>query len=60
MDVERVIRELREDLERIDQAIAAMERLAKTVDTKRRGRPPKWLAEARKASTRTKKQRKRK
>ena len=49
MDAEKILRELRAELEVIDQAIAAMERLAKTHGRKRRGRPPKWLVEARKA-----------
>ena len=47
MDVHKILQELYEEREHLDQAIAAMERLAAT-GQRRRGRPPKWLAEARK------------
>ena len=44
MDLQKAIAELREEFERIQHAIAALERLA---EGKRRGRPPKWLSKAR-------------
>ena len=42
MDIETVLKELREDRELIDAAIIALERLARG-GGKRRGRPPKWM-----------------
>ena len=47
MDVQNILRDRYEERERLDQAIAAMERLGAT-GQRRRGRPPKWLVEARK------------
>ena len=41
-----ILAELRDEISRIDEAIKSLERLAQT--RTRRGRPPKWLAEARK------------
>ena len=49
MDVQKIFRELRAERERIEEAIASLQRLAASRGQKRRGRPPKWLAEARKA-----------
>jgi len=46
MDLERVIRELRLELKRIDQAILSLEDLAASAP-KRKGRPPKWMADLR-------------
>lgn len=46
MDLERIILELRSDLQRIDQAILALEHLSVSVP-KGRGRPPKWMADLR-------------
>jgi hypothetical protein len=47
VDIPNILKELYEDRDRVDQAIAAMERLGAT-GQRRRGRPPKWLVEARK------------
>ncbi len=47
MDVHKVLAELYAERDRLDAAIAAMEGLA-TDGQRRRGRPPKWLVEARK------------
>ncbi len=44
MDLQRTIAELREEYERVRDALAALERLA---EGKRRGRPPKWLTKMR-------------
>ena len=46
VDVNRILSELREERANIIDAIANLERLARGRG-KRRGRPPKWLAEAR-------------
>ena len=43
MELESVIRELREEKELVQAAIIALERLASSTG-KRRGRPPKWLS----------------
>lgn len=48
MDLTRTLLELRQEKERIDEAIACLERLAASQAPRRRGRPPKWLAAARK------------
>ena len=45
-----MIRELQAERDRINEVVAAMERFAAGRMGKRRGRPPKWLSEA-KAST---------
>ncbi len=47
-DLDTTIAELREEFERIRIALAALERLA--AGGKRRGRPPKWLANVRNAA----------
>ena len=47
MDVAKMLAELREEREQIEEAILTLERLAQG-QGKRRGRPPAWLAEARK------------
>lgn len=41
MDIQQVLAELRQELERINEAIASLERLQRGVP--RRGRPPRWL-----------------
>ena len=46
MDIEKTLQELRERRDEIDRAIVAMERLGAETG-KKRGRPPKWLSEAR-------------
>ena len=42
MDLHRMIAELRDERQRIDEAIAALERLS-AGKSRRRGRPPGWL-----------------
>jgi hypothetical protein len=46
MDLTKPIAELRRQRDKLDEAIHALERLAQSHGS-RRGRPPKWLAEAR-------------
>jgi hypothetical protein len=46
MDVSSILKELYRERELIDQAIASLER-AQAGSHKRRGRPPKWLANLR-------------
>lgn len=48
MNLVRIITELREEKSRLDEAIVVVERLALGSGHKRRGRPPKWMSEARK------------
>ena len=43
MDVTKMLAELREERERLDEAILALERLAQGRG-RRRGRPPAWLS----------------
>lgn len=45
-DLDKAIAELREELERMQDALAALERLAAGGGPKR-GRPPKWVARVR-------------
>jgi hypothetical protein len=45
MDVQKMIVELREERDLIDQAIFTLERIARG-GARRRGRPPKWLSSA--------------
>ncbi len=47
MDVAKMLAELRQEREQIEEAILTLERLAQG-QGKRRGRPPSWLTEARK------------
>ena len=47
MDVTKILSELRVEREQIEEAILSLERLA-TSRGRRRGRPPKWMAEAKK------------
>ena len=47
MDIHKILAELYEERNRLDAAIASLEALA-TTGQRRRGRPPKWLTEARK------------
>jgi len=44
MDIHNILAELRTEKERLEEAIVTIERLAVGSLTKRRGRPPKWLA----------------
>ena len=45
MDLHKIVAELREEQERLTEAIVALERIARS-GGKRRGRPPAWLKEA--------------
>ena len=45
MDITKMVAELREERDLIEQAIFTLERIARG-SVKRRGRPPKWLASA--------------
>jgi hypothetical protein len=47
MDVEKILEDLRRERAQIEEAILTLERLAEG-RVKRRGRPPRWLSEARK------------
>jgi hypothetical protein len=47
MDVTKILAELRQEREQIEEAIISLERLARGRG-KRRGRPPAWLAIAKK------------
>jgi hypothetical protein len=47
MDVTKIIAELRQEREQIEEAIISLERLARGRG-RRRGRPPAWLAIAKK------------
>ena len=49
MDVTKILEELRLEREQIEEAILSLERLAEGRG-KRRGRPPKWMAEAKQRS----------
>jgi len=44
MELTKVIAELRAERAAIDQALAALDRIARATTGKRRGRPPAWLA----------------
>lgn len=45
MDVNKILTDLRQELEQIEDAIISLERLARGRG-KRRGRPPSWMKEA--------------
>ena len=45
MDVTKILSELREERQQIEEAIVSLERLARGRG-RRRGRPPTWMAEA--------------
>ncbi len=47
MDVTKILTELRQEREQIEEAIISLERLARGRG-RRRGRPPAWLAMAKK------------
>jgi hypothetical protein len=44
MDIHNILAELRTEQERLQEAILTIERLAASSLGRRRGRPPKWLA----------------
>ncbi|MGA3186139.1 MAG: hypothetical protein ABSF22_03430 [Bryobacteraceae bacterium] len=43
MELTKVIAELRQERAAIDEALAALDRIARATGGKRRGRPPSWL-----------------
>jgi hypothetical protein len=45
MDVSKILAELREERQQIEEAIVSLERLAQGRG-RRRGRPPAWMSEA--------------
>jgi len=47
MDVSKILVELRQEREQLEEAIMSLERLARGRG-KRRGRPPSWMVEAKK------------
>ncbi len=47
MEITKILMELRLEREQIEEAILSLERLAEGRG-RRRGRPPKWMAEAKK------------
>ena len=47
MDVVRILADLRQEREQIEEAILSLERLAQGRG-RRRGRPPSWMVEAKK------------
>jgi hypothetical protein len=49
MDIQKILAGLREEREQIEDAIAALERIARQ-RAPRRGRPPKWLTVASKTA----------
>jgi hypothetical protein len=49
MDIGNILSQLRQEHEQVTEIIMSLERLAIT-GTKRRGRPPKWLSEAKASS----------
>jgi len=53
VDVTKMLDELRQEREQIEEAIITLERLAQGRG-KRRGRPPAWLSEARKREAKEK------
>jgi hypothetical protein len=50
MDIQKLLAELRSEKERLEEAILTIERLAAGSLGKRRGRPPKWMANAKVAT----------
>jgi hypothetical protein len=50
MDISRTLGLLREELKQLNEVILVLERVRETASGKRRGRPPKWLIEARRAA----------
>ena len=43
MDLPKILEQLRQERELVEEVIASLERLAATGGTQRRGRPPAWL-----------------
>ena len=44
MDVSKILAELRQEREQIDEAILSLERMVAGRGARRRGRPPAWMA----------------
>ena len=42
MDINKMLAEIRQERDQLDEVIAVLQRLA-TGQTRRRGRPPKWM-----------------
>ncbi len=53
MDVNKILAELREERDRLGEAILALQRVGGS--GKRRGRPPKWMLEAKQSEDAPKK-----
>ncbi len=45
MDLNNILEQLRQQRDHVDESIAALERIASGMG-RRRGRPPKWMAQA--------------
>ena len=52
MDIMKMLTELRQEREQIEEAIIVMERLALGHSSRRRGRPPAWMTAAKRAGHR--------
>jgi hypothetical protein len=50
MDIQKIIADFREQLRCVEQAIVALEKIARQ-QSPRRGRPPKWLSDAAKTTS---------
>jgi hypothetical protein len=50
MDIHRMLADLRSEKERLEEAILTIERLAAGSMGRRRGRPPKWMTDAKTAA----------
>jgi hypothetical protein len=46
MDILKMLAELRQERQQVEEAILVIERLAVGAQGKRRGRPPKWMSAA--------------
>jgi hypothetical protein len=46
MDIFKILEELRQERQQLDEAIVVLERLVSSGGGKRRGRPPAWLKRA--------------
>jgi hypothetical protein len=46
MDLNKILAELKEEKLRVEEAIMALQRVGLATGGKRRGRPPKWMMDA--------------
>jgi hypothetical protein len=46
MDIVKMLADLRAERQRLEEAVLVLERLAAGTGGKRRGRPPKWMTDA--------------